>query len=166
MATGKNSDYTDTMGRFRTKSLFVETIEKPMVGIWEPVYSLKGAAGYPDLHDLYIEMNDPTEYAFAMAAFDSWKHFKHLESLKWFRAFLTDWRLELEVKIRSEAIRSMAITANTEGSKGVSAAKWLADKGWDKKRGRPSGEEVTRETKVQANIQADISNDAKRLGLH
>jgi len=167
MAKGKKSEYTDTMGRFRTKSLFVETIDTPQkqAGML-PIYSLKGREGYIDIHEMYIEISDVTEYEFAMKAFNSWKHFKHLESLKWFSVFLEEWREELEVSIRSKSIKGMLEVATQEGAKGITAAKWLADKGWIKTRGRPSKEEVTREVKQHAGIQQAISEDARRLGLH
>ena len=165
MALGKNSEYTDSMGRFRTKSLFVET--HSLTTYKEvPMYTLKGKKGYTDIHDLYMESNDPTEYQFAIQAFGSWKHFKHLASLKWFQAYLDDWREELEVKLRSGAIVTLMESAVNDGSRGTTAAKWIADKGWDKKRGRPSKEEVARELKVSSRISDDISDDAKRLGLH
>jgi len=165
MAIGKNSEYTDSMGRFRTKSLFVETVSQSGYLV-EPMYSLKGKKGFIDLHDMYLEASDPTEYKFAMLAFDSWKHFMHLASLKWFKLYLDDWREELEIKLRSSAIVSIMDSAVNDGSKGTSAAKWIADRGWDKKRGRPSKEEVERELKVSARITDDVSEDAKRLGLH
>lgn len=165
MAIGKNSLYTDAVGRFRTKSLFVETIDKQQLKSMTPPYSLKGRSGYIDLHDLYIEQTDITEYKFAMTAFGSWKHFQHLASLKWFRIYLAEWREELEVKMRSMAIVNI-MEAASEGSRGTSAAKWIADRGWEKKRGRPSKEEVARELRVSARIKDDVTDDAKRLGLH
>ena len=165
MAIGKNSEYTDSMGRFRTKSLFVEQVGISGYDV-EPIYSLKGRTGYIDLHEMYMEANDPTEYKFAIQAFNSWKHFKHLASLKWFSIILEDWREELEVKLRSGAIISLMTSAIEDGSRGVTAAKWVADRGWDKKRGRPSKEEIARELKVTGRMSDEVSDDAKRLGLH
>ena len=165
MAIGKNSPYTDKMGRFRTLSLFVETFPNHLTGM-KPMYSLKGKKGWPDLHDIYMDTDDPTEYAFAMECFESWAHFQHLTTLKWFQAYLFPWREELEVKMRSRAVRALMAVATTEGNKGTTAAKWVADKGWDKKRGRPSKEELVREQKVAMRIKGDVADDAKRLGLH
>jgi len=46
------------------------------------------------------------------------------------------------------------------------ASKWLADKGWEvdaPKRGRPSKQEVEKETKQQAKVKLAVMNDYKRL---
>lgn len=163
MARGKHSKYTDKQGRYRTRSLFVETIGKDQKKAgFTPLYTLKGDPKYIDLHDLYIQSGDPTEYIFAMKAFDSWQHFKHLESLAWFRYHLQEWREELEVKLRSDGIRALA-EASAEGTRGISAAKFLADRGWEKKRGRPSKDEVEREKRIQAQMQEELHEDAARL---
>ncbi len=130
------------------------------------MYSLKGKEGWPDLHDIYMETNDPTEYSFAIDCFGSWAHFQHLASLKWFQAYLFPWREELEVKLRSNAVTALYAVATTEGNKGITASKWLADKGWEKKRGRPSTSELAREKKIALRVKGDVDDDAKRLGLH
>lgn len=75
------------------------------------------------------------------------------------------WRDELEVKLRSEGIRNLR-KASKEGSRGVSAAKYLAEKGWEKKRGRPSKEEIERERKIQAAMEDDLEGDAARMLPH
>ena len=165
MAIGRLSPYTDSVGRFRTLSLFVETFPKQLTNM-EPLYSLKGTPGYPQLQEIYMSLNDPTEYAFAMECFGSWAHFQHLASLKWFQVYLHAWREELEVSMRSKAIQSLMDVAQNEGNKGITAAKWIADRGWEVKRGRPSKEEVVKQQKIAARIADDIDDDGKRLGLH
>ena len=167
MARGKKSIYTDTMGRFMTRSLFVETIlkEQSDKGI-KPMYSLTGVSGYTDVHQLYLESGDPTGYTFAIEAFDSWDHFMHLSSLQWFRKHLASWESELEIKMRSEGIKQLMKTATSEGSRGTTAAKYIADAGWKTKRGRPSKEDVDREQIQQARIKEDLGDDAKRMNLH
>ena len=165
MASGK---YTDSRGHYRTKSLFVEEIQPQQVAEgWEPVFTLRGQAGYIDIRELYLESNDPTEYEFAIAAFGNWGHLQHLiKNCKWFRSHLHGWREELEVKIRSAAIRALMETAIYEGGRGTTAAKYIAEKGWEKKRGRPSKEEVEKQKKIEAALMDEIHEDAERLGLH
>lgn len=167
MARGKKSAYTDKMGRFMTRSLFVETIlkEQSLKGI-KPMYTLTGVKGFTDVHEMYVNSADPTGYSFAIEAFESWDHFLHLSSLSWFRKHLASWESELEVKIRSKGMKALMKTATTEGSRGTTAAKYIADAGWKTKRGRPSKEDVEREQIQQARIKEDLGDDAKRMNLH
>lgn len=153
----------DSTGRLRTASLFVETIQKDQLKAgFVPLYSLRGKKGYEDLHDVYLQESDPTEYTFALRAFGSWAHFKKLESLDWFMQHLKMWRDELEIKMRSDGIKEL-IKASKDGSRGVSAAKYIAEKGWEKKRGRPSKADVDRERHIQAAMQGELDEDAARL---
>jgi hypothetical protein len=155
----------DSTGRLRTASLFVETIQKDQLKAgFKPLYTLKGKKGYEDLHDVYMQESDPTEYQFALRAFGSWSHFKKMESLEWFRKHLMVWRDELEVKLRSEGIKELSKAAK-EGTRGISAAKYLAERGWEKKRGRPSKEEVERERSIRAQMEEELADDAARLTL-
>ena len=166
MARGKHSPYTDSMGRFHTKALFVETISKELLakGI-TPVYTLNGDPAYNDIHKMFIASDDPTGYSFAIAAFDSWDHLQHLlKNCQWFRRHYDKWQNELEVKMRSEAIKNLV--KQSKDSKGSTAAKYVAEKGWEKKRGRPSNEEVEKERKQQAMIRDELSQDADRINLH
>ncbi len=156
-------DLKDSTGRFRTASLFVETIQKDQLKAgFVPLYSLKGRKGHEDLHDVYMQESDPAEYTFALRAFGSWEHFKKLESLDWFRKYLLVWRDELEVKLRSQGIKNLQKAAK-EGTRGISAAKYLAEKGWEKKRGRPSKDEVDRERAIAAAMEEELQDDAARL---
>lgn len=166
MPSGKNL-YLDTQGRFRTRSLFIEMINKEQIaGGYTPIYTLKGDPDYIDIHELYIESDDPTEYAFGVQAFSTWEHFQHIADLDWFKAYLTVWRDELAVRMKAMALKSLMIQAVRPDGRGITAAKYIADKGWEQKRGRPSKEEIAKEKKQQAQIKNDLEDDAKRLGLH
>ena len=161
------TEFTDTMGRMRTRSLFVELIDQKQIDAgFIPLYTIRENPAYIDMRSLYLVIGDITEYQFAIKAFGSWKHFKHMCTLGWFMALLSEWREELEIKIRSQAVQALIDTAVREGAKGTTAAKYVAEKGWMKKRGRPSNEDVERERKIQAGIKDDLSDDAKRIGLH
>jgi hypothetical protein len=167
MARGKLGKYTDKMGRFHTRALFVETISAELLakGI-KPIYSLNGDPKYLDIHEIFINSNDPTGYTFAIRAFDSWEHLKHLRTLSWFNRHYNMWLEELEVKMRADAIRELSEIGQTAGSRGITALKYIADKGWEKKRGRPSKEEIEREKKQDAMIKQELSDDADRINLH
>ena len=162
MARGKFSEYTDSMGRFHTKALFIETIQKEQLdrGI-KPKYTLRGNPKYIDIHDLFMECADPTGYSFAIRAFGSWDHLQHLRTLAWFKRYYDSWLDELEVRLRSEAIQSLI--SQSKDNKGTTAAKYLAERGWEKKRGRPSNEEVERERRQQAMLRDELEQDFDRV---
>lgn len=149
------------MGRPLTQGLFLE------IGYGEDaVYSLKEYhhthkdKTYPSLKLLYIEIADPTEYEFANACLIGWKHWMRLVENKVLRKHIDEWRDELEIKLRSQGVKKLKQSAE-EGN--YQASKYLADKGWDIKRGRPSKEEIEREKKIQANISDEFSADIIRL---
>lgn len=154
-------DLRDEQGRYRTRSLFLETInaDTPL----ETIFTLKPRdhRGKISLKRLYLELALPdSEYDFAITVFGEWEHWKKLcESNNWFKPYLKAWREELEIKTRSSAIRAMHQTAQFEGSKGTAAAKWIAEGKWKGQRGRPSKEEVARETRIQAGIEDDLETD-------
>ena len=158
----------DSTGRWRTRSLFIETIGKDQIAAgYVPIFSLKADPLFIDLHSVYIEESDPTEYTFALRAFGSWEHFEVISQLAWFKVHLDKWRRELEVKLRSEGIAALAKSARKDGSRGLSAAKFLAEKGWEaKKRGRPSKDEIETEKKQQAEMERELGDDAARIAIH
>ena len=57
------------------------------------------------------------------------------------------------------------LAAKDNDAKGVSAAKYLAEKGYQKKAGRPSKEEVAREIKIAAGVKQELQDDMERIGL-
>jgi len=159
----------DHIGAFRTQSLFFETNKSKL----SPIMTLKRydlerkGVILLSLHRVYMEHSDPTEYAVAMDVFGSWKQWLKLLGNKEIRGHIDEWRIELEVKLRSEAINALAHTAKHEGSKGTAAAKYLAERGWEKRKaGAPSKEEVVREKKVAAHLSEDISDIMDSLDLH
>lgn len=163
MSTGTDShpEFKDSMGRYRTLSLFYETNTSAET----PVFTLKpkDTHNYISMKRLYLEYADPTEYSFAIAVLGSWEHWQRLSNCDWFQKHVVEWRDELEVKLRSEAItemRDLAMSGNKD------AAKWLADRGWNKhKVGRPTKEEVQSERVKAARIADGLTEDAARIGL-
>lgn len=162
------SKLKDDKQRLRTQSLFYE-----LNGIKDAIFTLKEddyeAHGKKlvSLKKLYLEIADPTEYEFAKTVFGSWKHWQRLCANAIIRPYIDEWREELEIKIRSQAIKSILQTARDEGSKGTQAAKWLAEGKWQGTgRGRPSKEEVERTKRIHAGIKDEIDEDFERLGVH
>lgn len=146
-----------------TQGLFLE-IGYPASAIYttkDADYEYNGRL-LPSIKRLYIEMEDIGEYEFATTHFLGWEHWQRLCNNKQVRVFIDQWRYELELKLRSRAIRLIKDKAMLEG--GITAAKWLADKGWDKHTaGRPSKEAVARETKLQSEILGQYQEDVSRI---
>lgn len=158
----------DHIGAFRTQSLFFETNKSkltPIMTLKRYDMEYKGVV-LLSLHRVYMELADPTEYAVAMEVFGSWKQWLKLTGNKALLSHIEGWREELEVKIRSGAILALAHTAATEGSKGTAAAKYIAERGWDKRKaGAPSKAEVNREMAIATGIETETAADLKRLGI-
>lgn len=158
----KQETMLDSMGKFRTQSLFLE------LGYGtEALFTLKDQDHehdgkiYPSMKRLYLEFEDPTEYEFANTVLLNWKHWQRMCENKVIRKHIDEWREELEVKLRSQAIRD----AIQEAKKGhFQAAKWVADRGWSTRgAGRPTKAEVEHEKRIQSRLDNDYSADVVRL---
>jgi len=126
---------------------------------------VKDGVTYISMKKLYLDYEDPTEYSFAIDVLGSWDHWQFLCASYTIGKHIQKWRDELEIKIKSKAIKAMIKSATQEGSKGTTAAKYIAEKGWEKKAGRPSKAEVERQKKIHAGITSEIDEDAERLGI-
>src|SRR3546814_11279720 len=83
----------------------------------------------------------PTEYEFANKHLANWNHWKRLLANVIIRRYIDEWREELELKMKAKAVREMQALVNSENGK-FKAAKYLDDKGWDKRAaGMPRSEE-------------------------
>ena len=124
----------DNRGRYLLKALFVENIES-LTEDYPGAYTLKEDDNYEknvrSARKIYLEQEDVTEYKAAIALLGSWRHWKRLCECSWFQSHLKEWREELEVIVRSKAIRNLQNQSTTD--KGAAAARWLAEKGWDRK---------------------------------
>ena len=168
--------YKDEQGRYRTKSLFIEAIDpRVKANGYNAPFSLKADApdGVVSMKEMYLEIADPTEYEFATQVLGSWEHWQKLCQCSWFAPHRTLWQAELEDKLRSEGVAIMREIAQSGNKGAAAAAKWLAEKGFNKevgmrspsKRGRPSKEEVAAERKAAVKELDETEEDAKRIGL-
>lgn len=154
----------DTMGRPLTQSLFLECGYNVQYAVFTFNDEDKTYDGriYPSLKKLYLACEDPTEYQFAKKHLLNWSHWKRLNENKMLREHFDEWREELEVIMRSDAIQ--AIRDMTADGTNFQAAKWLADRGWDKRgAGRPSKAEIERENNVQSRIGEYLDADVIRM---
>lgn len=157
-------------GRTITAGLFYET--KAAASEVEAIYTLKeddlerDGKVYPSLKRIYLSYDDPTEYQFAIDIFGTWKYWQMIQSSPAVKRYVQEWREELEVKTKSEALRETIKASKGTSSQAFAAAKFIATEGWKSKRGRPSKEEVERTKRVESRLSKDLSDDADRLGLH
>lgn len=150
-------------GKWLLLSLFFETsLNKDNV-----LYTLKdhsitrNGKSYHSLKQLYLEMEDVTEYQFANTYLGGWSHWKELCASPKISEHIEEWREELELKLRSRGMKAMIEKASEE--KGTAAAEYLIEKKWDKKRGRPSKQEKAQEAKKQQTLSTRYSDDLSRI---
>lgn len=163
---GSKNRFKNTNGQHYLLALFFETAtdsERANV-----VYTLKleDHNGLPSLHRLYIECDDPTEYTFAKKYFDGWAHWKKLIACSWFKPYLEAMREELEIKMKADALNNIRYKAMENGKDGVTANKYLIEKGYVDKndtRGRPSKETIKREADKLFKDKEDVIQDWNRL---
>lgn len=152
----------DTMGRPITQSLFLEIgySASALFTLKDNDFEYEGRY-LPSIKKLYLEIADPTEYEFATSVLLGWGHWQRICDNKVLRKHIDEWRVELEVKLRSRGVKAAIFAANGGN---YQAAKWLADRGWDTRgAGRPSKAEVEREIKIQAGIENEYTADVIRL---
>lgn len=159
----ERSKLLDSQDRPLTQSLFLEVgydRDFALYTLKEVDHEFEGKV-YPSIKRLYLEMEDPTEYEFANEYFLGWKHWMRICDNRILRAHILEWRDELEIKLRSRAVKAMIKSAN-EGN--YQASKWLVDRGWNTRgAGRPSKSELEAEKKIAATINSEYGADIIRL---
>lgn len=161
----------DTMGRFRTQSLFIEH-RNPK---YPSPFTLKDQdhKGATSMRLKYLEISDPTEYSTAIALLgpQGWRHWQILTQCTWFKPHLARWRSELKTKFESDRFQEMRDVADHQKGTpaGVAATKWLADryssKGTAPKRGRPSESEKALLLREESAEDKLLEEEGERVGL-
>jgi hypothetical protein len=164
-----------TLNRFRndqniryTKGLFFETTLADKSSV---VYTLKDwdHEGYPSLYRLYMETNDPTEWQFATKYLDGWEHWEILCECNWFKPYIARWRRELEIRMKSQSLARIMASAKIPGKEQLMANRYLIEKGWepkgeqDRKRGRPSKEDIQKEAHRISSTDSRLNADFERI---
>lgn len=183
--------YKDSVGNWRTTSLFYETFPNSKWEKYTPIFSLgefpipllpsyhfydrfapdkdiPERHPVPSLRQIYLQYNDPTEYQFSIDVFKSTYHWKHLQRLKWFKPYLEEWRATLGEKLRGTGIRALVdIATGSDPKLALNAAKWLANGEFKEKqlKGRPTVERVNTELNREVAIERIYREDAARLGV-
>src|SRR5687768_436684 len=158
----------DHLGRYRTYSLFTErpSPELQPLWSWKDEDVVVDGVLYPSLKKIYFSYDHIPgfEYEFATACFGSWDHWVKLNN-SGLRSIFAEWRNELEIKNKANAIRLLMRTAKEPNAAGANASKYLAEAGYTSKRGRPSKDEVEREKKIAAGLDRELESDIERMGL-
>lgn len=147
----------DKLGRWRTKSLFKEWDKGKYKSYWT----------IEELRAIYLTYDHIPgyEYEFAEKEIGDWRHWEFIAERSWLKKFIKEWREALDIKLRALAIQSLVKQAQSTGPGSSQAAKWLAEKNYTSKRGRPSKEELAAEVKAQTNTYKDMAEDARRMRI-
>ena len=167
--------YKDDIGHYRTQSLFwelrhgVDTIKYP------PVYTTKDedierdGVEYKSLKKIYMSYDHIPgfEYEFALEHLGSWDHWNKLanDTIPELKNMIQSWRDELDIRLKAHGLKALIHASRDNDAKGVQASKYLVEKGYIQKRGRPSKEEVDRELKANTKLKKEFESDLERIGL-
>jgi hypothetical protein len=144
--------FKDSINRWVTTGLFKETAGQNKEFVCMTLQEAR---------DKFMECGDILGIDFADQHLGGFQHWKNINASPVLQPIIADWVEELEVRIRSKQIKRIDTLA-AEGQ--FQAAKFLADRGWEKRAaGKPSKEEVQRETKVQAKMKDSFSADIARI---
>lgn len=102
------------------------------------LYTLKDEDVSPTIRSLkrlYMEQDDISEYTFATLYFYNFDHWERLTHLYWFTPFITKWRRELEVKIRSKALSKLVEISKGDSNQAAAVNKYLLEGKWKDKQG-------------------------------
>ena len=171
----------DTVNRYRTKTLFLETNTLEVYGdgtIVKPIFTTEDfdKEDYLSFKRLYVEIGDPTEYRQAKILLGSVEHWDTLKKCDWFTPLITACRKELSNKLESEAferIMKEGLVAKESGTR-LQAFKTILrevqminEQGSGKaasKRGRPSKEEIDGNLKKLSEEERRVQKDYERIG--
>lgn len=155
--------YKDTVGRWRTQSLFIELPHED----YPPVFTLKEFdyldkntnTLYPSMRRLFLESRDPTGYRFSRSSLLSYAHWKKLISVQWFAEdHLLGWLEELDVKLKSDGLQKIVELASGESGSAFQAAKYLAERDIKQSVGRPK--KIKKASPLES---LDVEDDFKRI---
>lgn len=115
-----------------------------------------------DWRKTYVELADPTGYEAAMQLIGSWEHWLALMESPAFRMHVDRWNQEVEVKLRSEALKQLMKQSRLPT--GTAAAKFLAEAGFVERDKRKKKDKEQDDAAGKA-AKSKVADDAKRLGL-
>lgn len=146
--------YVDNMNRPVVMGLFKEHARPDAV--FKPIYTI------PEWKEVYMKHSDVTEYGPAMELLGEWEHWILVREHPIMKKIIDEWQLEVEVKLRSEAVKQMM--KHAKGQQGAAAAKWIAEGGYKPKEARTKLNK-RQEDSIRSAVDKQVSADVVRLGL-
>jgi len=167
-----NNKFRNVNGARYLRELFFEMTSADKTNV---LYTLKdedhkvGDIIYPSLYKLYMASEDPTEYEFFTKYLDGLEHWERLCEAPWFIPYVSRWRREFDLRMKSRALKRVMTEAKTGSKESLAANRYLIERGWVPKdkntKGRPSKEDIKKAAIEHAmNVEA-LNEDAERLGL-
>lgn len=152
-----------------TEAIFFDRMSTKPQANWiiEPVFTFfDKKKDYICGQETFMEIGDPTGYAWAVKYLGDYNHWVRLMKTSWFPEVVAIWKENLATKLRSEALWKVRELASGDSSQALAAAKYLAEEGWVKSgKGRPSAEAINKELKQLTRAAAAEDDDAVRIGL-
>ena len=163
--------FRDEKNRWYTIALFYELAgqdkSRAIYTIYEVDREVNGKI-YKSIRSAYVnyEHIPGHEYDFANTFFGGWEHWQVLlASAQKVRDLIKSWQEELEVKIKSQAVKGIISSSFGTDNTAFQAQKWLSDKGWIPQKGRPKKADIQREAKIAAGVEKEIEGDLARIRL-
>lgn len=128
----------------------------------------KSTDKYISLKEVYMQIEDPTEYEFAMKVFGSYRHWKTISELGWAKDYVAEWRYELALKLKSKNIKDIVALASDEFVKETTkfqAMKYLANSDYADKTTATTKKNTQRKEAINNSVLKEVSDDFERLGI-
>lgn len=162
----KDNPFRSDNGQHKTLALFIDIrwdYDNALYTLKDQDVKHKGKT-FKSLRRLYLECGDVTEYDFANQYLEGWSHWQRVCESPTLSKYIEEWREELEVKLRSQAIKGIVAESRSDSRSAFQAQKWLADKGWDKRpAGAPSKDEKAKQLKIHDKIKDELDSDLDRM---
>lgn len=126
-------------------------------------FNPKGTEDLDEWRKIFVDSGDPTEYAGAEALGFTWKEWtKFKKDWPHFRnVIVKDWLAELEIKIRSGAIKKMVDSMDQKLDTG--AMKWLAEGKYKPAEDKKGAAARKQEERIKRGVADEIDDDIARV---
>jgi len=167
------SPFRSENNKYFTKQLFYETWQNLAIDSRqiEPVFTLyQDREGLINFGKKYVELADPTGVKITDQLLNGdYTHWTVMNNCKWFIAAKELWDKELDARLKAEAMDNLKeIMKEGMPAQRLAASKYIANQEYRKtqsNRGRPSKQEVEKETKKMAEEERTILEDYNRIRL-
>lgn len=125
-------------------------------------YNPKGKEDLDKWRQIFVETGDPTEYEAALQLVGSWAAWqKFKKDWPFFKnQILPEWLTELEIRLRSKAIRKMVASADDDLN--TAAMRWIAE-GKYKPDDKRTAAVKRQEQAIKKGVATEIDEDVRRV---